>query len=531
MHMLYRKVVLVVDDLEAMRKISAQQLHALGAENVLFGRDGQEALRTLASETVDLVVSDWHMPGMDGLELLRAIRRDERLRGLPFVMNTAESARERMQEVINADISGLLIKPYNTAKFAEAVKRALSWRPRANAPAPVAADAAVPVQPIEPKPALDLPVKAREGGVLIVDDTPENLQLMVPLFNTDTRVRTAADGARALAICHGDDPPDLVLLDVMMPGLSGFDVAQKLREHPLSKLMPVIFVTAINDEASRLQGLRLGAVDFVSKPIDPELLRLRVRNFLHYVELQKRVQGECDALLEIARLRDEVEQITRQDLKGPLSGIVRMVQTLTEEGRFSFVQMSYLQGIESCAHQVMNTISLSSELYKIDTGQFVLQAETFDLVALLRSVADNTQGESHAKRIDITVTAAETPILVSGDRMLCHAVFHNLLRNALSAAPANSKLTIDLHCAAAAIVSIKHHGALSESIRQRFFDKYANTENSAQAGQGAYAARRLTEAQGGTVEVKADTIGNTTELLVNLPMQVSAPTSFELPIA
>jgi two-component system, sensor histidine kinase and response regulator len=444
------------------------------------------------------------------------------------VMNTAESARERMQEVINADISGLLIKPYNTAKFADAVKRALSWRPRTTALAPQAVDAAAPARAPEPKLAPDLPVKTHEGGVLIVDDTPENLQLMVPLFAADTRVRTAADGARALAICHGDDPPDLVLLDVMMPGMNGFEVAQKLREHPLTKLMPVIFVTAMNDDESRLRGLKLGAVDFVSKPINPELLRLRVGNFLHYVELQKRVQSECDALLEVARLRDEVEQITRQDLKGPLSGIVRMVGELMEDGRFSFVQISHLQGIESCAHQVMNTISLSSELYKIETGQFVLQAESFDLVALLRSVADNTQGESHAKRIDITVTAAETHILVCGDRMLCHAVFHNLLRSALRAASANSKLTIDLHCAAAAIVSIKHHGVLPEDVRQRFFDKFANA---AHAGQGVYAAKQLTEAQGGTIEIVADAIGNTTELLVKLPLQAQTPADFALPIA
>ena len=121
---------------------------------------------------------------------------------------------------------------------------------------------------------------ARQSTVLVVDDTRENLALMGQLLRTDYHVRVANSGHRALQLADVEPKPDLILLDVMMPEMDGYQVLQKLREQATTRNIPVIFVTAMNADEDEERGLSLGAVDYVTKPIKPGLLLARVRAHL-----------------------------------------------------------------------------------------------------------------------------------------------------------------------------------------------------------------------------------------------------------
>lgn len=102
---------------------------------------------------------------------------------------------------------------------------------------------------------------AARPTVLVVDDTPDNLHLLSQLFKDEYKVKVAFSGEKALTICHSDPPPDLVLLDIMMPEMDGFEVAQRMREHPSSQHIPVIFVTAMTD-SDALEGSVYGGGRF-----------------------------------------------------------------------------------------------------------------------------------------------------------------------------------------------------------------------------------------------------------------------------
>ena len=110
---LHRRTYLVVDDLELMRTVTVNLLRTLGCERILTARNGADALRILQSQRVDVVLADWKMPVMSGLELLRTVRADPVLCAMPFLMITAESERQQIEEVIQAGVSGVLVKPYN----------------------------------------------------------------------------------------------------------------------------------------------------------------------------------------------------------------------------------------------------------------------------------------------------------------------------------------------------------------------------------------------------------------------------------
>jgi len=115
--------------------------------------------------------------------------------------------------------------------------------------------------------------------LLVVDDQPINIQVMHQIFSADFQVFMATSGAQTLALCK-DNPPDLVLLDIVMPGMDGFEVCAILRADAATRNIPVIFVTAHTDAAQETRGLEVGAVDFISKPVNPAVVRARVKTHL-----------------------------------------------------------------------------------------------------------------------------------------------------------------------------------------------------------------------------------------------------------
>lgn len=116
--------------------------------------------------------------------------------------------------------------------------------------------------------------------ILVVDDTAENLDLLSEILGSEYRVRVATNGEKALRIIYSDEPPDLILLDIMMPGLSGYEVCRRLKANPDRRRIPVIFVTAMTSVDDERLGLEIGAVDYITKPFSPPIVMARVRTHL-----------------------------------------------------------------------------------------------------------------------------------------------------------------------------------------------------------------------------------------------------------
>ena len=313
--------LLVVDHVSSLRHQTAGLLRGLAVGGTQMASSGLEAIGLMRQSKPDLVLAEWNMPEMDGLEMLKAMRADERLSDIPVVLVLADVERSLVEQAVASGVSDLLVKPYTLQrlenKILGSVRRGV---PAFATDVPDDASAA----------ALPPPEKAT---LLVVDDTSDNLRLMAGIFGEDYRVRVADSGEKALKVCSGDVAPDLVLLDVMMPGMDGFEVARRLREQANGETIPIIFVTALTDEASRLRGLDLGAVDFVSKPIDPDVLKLRVRNFIRYVDLHKRRQQEFDAILIEARHKQELAQQLRDEVAAPLRLALHELEKLQGPGQ------------------------------------------------------------------------------------------------------------------------------------------------------------------------------------------------------
>ncbi len=146
--------------------------------------------------------------------------------------------------------------------------------------------------------------------ILVADDTPENIDLLSGLLRRDYRVKVATSGERALNIVASDDPPDLVLLDIMMPGMNGYDVCRRIKANPDRCRIPVIFVTAMTSIEDERIGLEAGAVDYITKPISPPIVGARVRTHLALYDQARMLENRVRE--RTAELSASREQIVRR---------------------------------------------------------------------------------------------------------------------------------------------------------------------------------------------------------------------------
>lgn len=166
-------------------------------------------------------------------------------------------------------------------------------------------------------------VEQKKQTILIVDDAPDNLALMGSLLNEFYKTKVALNGDKALQIAMSNEPPDLILLDVMMPGIDGYEVCRRLKENKATNDIPVIFLTAKTEVEDEQKGLELGAVDYITKPISPPIVLARVKNHL-MLQSAKEYLKEKNQFLENAFSRYVSSKVIEQLKKTPIDEFLRM---------------------------------------------------------------------------------------------------------------------------------------------------------------------------------------------------------------
>ncbi len=184
-----------------------------------------------------------------------------------------------------------------------------------------------------------------KATILIVDDTPTNISLMEIMLNPKYIVKAARDGESALKICFSNSPPDLVLLDIMMPGMNGYDVCRQLKANVLSKDIPVIFVSSMNRHFNEVLGFEVGAVDYISEPIVPSILHVRIKNQLELRTANKKLQSAYRFI------RDTFGRYTSEEVVDSLVDTPDGLQ-LGGEKRHISVLMADLRGFTSLSERV-----------------------------------------------------------------------------------------------------------------------------------------------------------------------------------
>ena len=158
--------------------------------------------------------------------------------------------------------------------------------------------------------------------VLVVDDVAENIDVLAGALADDYDVKIALNGEDALDIAFSKPYPDLILLDIMMPGMDGYEVCQRLKENKDTQDIPVIFVTAMDEMEDEAKGFTVGGVDYITKPIRTPIVLARVKAHLELEMAREHLKEQNRILKENLRLREDVDSIIRHDLKTPINVVM-----------------------------------------------------------------------------------------------------------------------------------------------------------------------------------------------------------------
>lgn len=257
----------------------------------------------------DLILLDIQMPDMDGYEVLAALKRDAATTDIPVIFVTALAEAADAARGLLMGAADYVTKPINPELFRVRVRNQLELARYRRLPAafelvPQAGDAQPPT-------------------LLVVDDVPENIHELLAALRDEFRILVAGDGVRALEIVQGPAPPDLVLLDVVMPGMDGYEVCRRIKATPGGQRIPVMFVTVVDDTRDKVKGFALGAADYVTKPFDIEEVRARVRAHLELARLRRFLEDLVAQRTALLRVSEEKYRIlTHRD---PLTGLPNRV--------------------------------------------------------------------------------------------------------------------------------------------------------------------------------------------------------------
>jgi diguanylate cyclase (GGDEF)-like protein/PAS domain S-box-containing protein len=271
--------ILVVDDVSENLHILVGILRNDFA--IIVATNGPKALELAARQPVpDLILLDIRMPGMDGYEVLHRLKSDPVTADIPviFVTALAETADEAVGLRLGA--ADYVTKPINPELLLLRVNNQLELRRhRRRSAVGLGAEALLR----QDKPAL-----------LLVDDIPENLHGLATALQDEYRIMVAPNGSRAVKLATGSSPPDLVLLDIIMPEMDGYEVCRRIKSSPVGSRIPVIFVTVVDSVVDKVQGFSIGAADYITKPFDIDEVRARVRTHLDLSRLQRSLEDLVD---------------------------------------------------------------------------------------------------------------------------------------------------------------------------------------------------------------------------------------------
>ncbi len=342
----------------------------------------------------------------------------------------------------------------------------------------------------------------RPKKLLIVDDEASERELLEALLKgMGYDVDVAADGPAALAMV--DDSHDLVLLDVMMAGMDGYELTRRIRSDSLVPDIPICMVTALSDKEDRLRAVEAGANDFISKPIDKMELAVRSGSLLNTKAAQDAIKGHQADLAEknrllkesieklsaLGELKDEFLRMATHDLRSPLHGIIGFASLLESEIQVGSVVTDESLGwvatiVEQC--QTMRTlIEDFLDLQAIEDGQMKLNPQPFDMNALVRDVADRSAGYAATKKIGVHAELMPGTLLVNADRSRINQVMENLVNNGLKFSDVGQDITISTQKTdRGVLVEIRDSGpGIEPKDMEKLFTKYAKLANRPTGGE------------------------------------------------
>ena len=354
--------------------------------------------------------------------------------------------------------------------------------------------------------------------VFIVDDKPTNL-LVAKKALEDTFKTYALPSAEKMFHLMNKITPDLILLDVEMPDMNGFEAIQILRNDDKYRTIPVIFLTGKNDEASEIKGFELGAIDFIHKPFSATVLQKRIEIHIEIDRLTKVNQIKNDELMKANEAKDNILAVVSHDLKNYITGIELAVEVINSENS----KLSNHKFIKLIGESAQRMFILVKEILSTSKLDFELSFIEFNINEVIEECSENLIMMAKRKNIDLTFELYNEPIFCMLNIEQFQRAIDNICINAIKFTNPSGKIIIKTNLVNnQAQISITDTGiGMTKEIIENLFEKYTKsgrkgTAGEASTGLGLYIVKQIIRAHNGTVEVFSEE-GRGSEFLINIP--------------
>jgi two-component system sensor histidine kinase/response regulator len=353
--------------------------------------------------------------------------------------------------------------------------------------------------------------------ILIVDDVLKNLQITGQILKeAGYKISLAKDGKSALSLLE-KEIPDLILLDVMMPGIDGFEVCRIIKKNEKLKEIPIIFITAFNQSDEIVKGFQVGGVDYITKPYNRDELLIRVKTHLDLSISKKK-------LIETIRTRDKLYSIIAHDIRSPFSAITAIVNSIAlgdiDPNKPVFKEIMYHLG-----KSVTETSTLLNNLLswtRIQIGAIKLEPLELPLKSILDDCVQLFSANAINKKITIDLVADEN-IWAYFDEVTMHTVFRNIISNSIKFTPEEGKISI--YCVPGneyVSVIFKDSGvgiskeAINKIFNQNEFYSSFGTNHEHGSGLGLFLVRDLLQQNNSVIDVESE-LGKGTTFIIKIP--------------
>jgi signal transduction histidine kinase len=348
----------------------------------------------------------------------------------------------------------------------------------------------------------------RGRKILVVDDDRLNRRLLAAILQPEgCEVIEADTGEKALEL-YALAPPDLVLLDVMLPGMNGFEACRELCRRYGKSAAPVIFITAKAESDDVVEGLAAGGVDYLPKPIRAKEALARIRTHLQIRHLLAEQQLLVGELSKANAAKNRLLGMAAHDLRNPLASIRGLAEFLREGvvGQLTPDQLDIVENIHAASKQMLVLVNELLDVATIEAGELKLSLEMTDLAEIVNKAVFLANIEASAKHTKIAIVPHDRPPLHRLDPNKIRQVVDNLLSNAVKFSPPGSTISIEVEAVSGAIVlSVRDQGAgIPEAEHDKLFKDFSRTSVQPTGGEkstglGLAICRKIVEAHHGTI--------------------------------
>ncbi|MBF0499261.1 MAG: hybrid sensor histidine kinase/response regulator [Candidatus Riflebacteria bacterium] len=297
---------------------------------------------------------------------------------------------------------------------------------------------------------------AAKPVILIIDDIPSNIETCSRVLEANYTILGAVSGPDGIELAISENP-DLILLDIMMPDMDGYEVCKKLKANKKTKRIPIIFVTAKTLEEDETRGLELGAIDYITKPISPPILKARVKN---HVELRR--QGEILSNLAKAGERAKTEflnNITR-GTQSPLASILDFTEMVFDSSRVIEQEKEYIKQVDQSSEKIVTLVADMMQLSQLVEGVVKFTQAPFSPSQLFTSLDTEFSAAANSRKIKLSFNIhPDVPKVLAGDQKLLYEAIKRLIDNSLNFMSAGAiEVTAHFHAENGLSIIVKDTG-------------------------------------------------------------------------